>query len=498
MAYIFDNKEEDDELQQTGGQQLGPESAVIPAGGQPEEQKGGPTSSGQYVNLQSYLTANAPRKFGEEVAGKVGERVTEAENTLSSAESQFKADADKGSIDKDEELVNRAASAPESVYQSQPERERFTAQRTAQYQGPSQFLDTQYGQDAQSKVRSAQEEATAAQSEGGLKGVLQNYYGSQGTYSPGQQNLDLLLAQGGGTKPMLEEAGRRGTLASDRFSNLQQTLGDYAKNRQNATQEAQRYALETVGGARDAQQKAMNDKFQAIVGEQGTRTKAIADEKARLAQGQLSAKEAQESGLTGDLSIYGGMDPSKFMDISRDPNIHEVTSKEDLSRYQALSDLLGQENTAFTFGDLAGTYDPTKDVSFRAQDFAKEQSDKQKIYQALLDKQVFRDPGRAMNERPVMSVQELAEAYGLGPAEIAKLTPILNQGRVSGLQALKTSPTGFGSIAEQQASRDDYLNAMANMSPTSRQATKENYDKFVALEKLLNEKYGANKKLSLV
>lgn len=384
MAYVLEDKELDEELQGSQPKQLGAESAIITDSPQPTQQSD--TGSGQYVNLQSYLKSNQPRKFGQEVAGKIGERITGAEQAQKQAEEGFKSIVDKNATEYDENLVKQAVEKPEEVAGDEELFNRFTKQRTAQYQGPDNIVDTEYYQPAQRATREATEEADLSGDEYGRQTILDRYYGSgkgNAGYTAGQRNLDnLLISADEGSQSALEEQRNRAGNVGKGFQSLQEQLNQYAQGKKQSTQTAAQKAAELVGGAKSQEQEKINQKYQDTLAQ---RAAMIEREKQLAAQNKLSRNLAERLGLT-PMRTYG-VNLADYLQEGANPTIHEVVTPEERNRYQSLEKILGGQENYLPYGELAGKYNQNQSINLDKERMLNDINANKAKYEDLLNRQ---------------------------------------------------------------------------------------------------------------
>lgn len=363
MAYAFEDKEREDELAQQGQpKQIGTESAVIQEGAQPTEQTD--KGSGQYVNLENYLKSNAPRQFGQEVAGKIGEKITGAEQAQKQAETGFKGEVDKGAVDYNEELVKRAAERPEEVAGDEDLYNQFQSQRTAQYKGPNNLVDrSDIFSPAQRATREATEEADLTGDEYGRQTILDRYYGSgagNSGYTRGQQNLDnLLISNDPNARDAFEAQRQRAQGVGQGYQSLQDQLNQYAQQKALSTKTAAEKAQELVGGSKQQTQEQINKRYQDTVSGLNAQTQKA---KELAAQNKISKDLADRYGIQSMRNF--GVNPSDYIRTAANPTIHEVVTPEERNRYEALAKLMGGEEDMLPYADLAGKFDQSKYMEF--------------------------------------------------------------------------------------------------------------------------------------
>jgi len=247
VAFDFFQKEENEQdgQAQQPMQQLGQESPVV-TGNQPQGEAG-KSSSGSFTNLNSYLDANKSHQFGQEVAGKVGAQINEADQAQGVADASFRSAVDQTSVAKDDGVLGQLKTDPTKVDQSA-----FGKMRDAQYKGPNNLVDqADLYQPAQQKTDRAFTTAEQTKDEGGRKAFLNQEYGSgvgRYDYSKGQQKLDNLLVQADpNSKAMFEQNQARAAATRDKFGSLNTALSQYASGKKAATEDARASARSAVG-----------------------------------------------------------------------------------------------------------------------------------------------------------------------------------------------------------------------------------------------------------
>jgi hypothetical protein len=342
MAYVTGFDEQDQDQQQSGGP-LVPGSAQ---GNTPTASTGGaagdskPKTPGRFANLNEYLRVNAPQEFGQKLAGKVGDDVTTAQNTLGTASNEFKQRADQSTIQDSSGLISKVNEAPETI-----DVDAFSGLRDAQYQGPTNFSSAGdlYNQTV-GQASGAAGKAAASKTEGGRFALLDSYFGKP-NYSQGQKTLDNLIVQ---NDPNSQQAFKQiQANAQNLQSNIGQTgreLSDYgaqAKGKTEATRKAARDALGiddtgnvTGSGAIGGVKSAVDSRLAEY--------KAKADAYAQAANDKNYAQidPALDQTLK-DIGISYGVDPRQFLQTTDSGSLNEagVASAEELSRMRALAKL---------------------------------------------------------------------------------------------------------------------------------------------------------------
>jgi hypothetical protein len=239
MAYdLFENQDDEDAAKQqqaTGQVQLGPQTGTQVSGDAKAQNSGsgGGTSSGAYTNLQSYLDANKSLNFGSDVAGQVQKKVDTANQAQSEAETGFKSDVDKATVNSNPDLINQVGTDATQITSSPEKTSDFLRMRNAEYGGPNSLVDEADRYKAVSGATgTAQEQAEATKSEGGRKALLDTTYGSGAgryDYTPGQKNLDNLLIQNDpNSREAFQSTQQNAAAAGQGFQSLKDQLQGYA------------------------------------------------------------------------------------------------------------------------------------------------------------------------------------------------------------------------------------------------------------------------------
>jgi len=410
MYDLFDDQDEEQSKQTSGDstsplQSIGSDGGVI--GGTSGSNDKGPTHSGAWTNLQSYLDANQDQNFGTKVAGKLQSTVDNANQAVSDADQGFKSQVDQGTTKYDSDLVNSALSDPTNFTQDSSQVAKFNQQRDASYGGPSTLSDNAaLYNPAQTAVDQAQQESQASQSEGGRMSLLDKYFGGTGSqYTQGQKNLDNFLVQ---ADPNAQQAFTKANQSTnDLVNNFNSDVSadqDYASKAKGTTEAARNQTRQALGiddngnlisgtGAIGTFQDYLNNKVTDAATSQTDTFNRIQNE---LKSGTISAQDAALLGIdpkayaagstTGQAGIvpgYGapgafgaippsqvalyGIDPSQFLSQSAAPTAQTIGSSDDYAKMAALAQLAGIENTILPSSDSsqAGTYsaNPTFDNS---------------------------------------------------------------------------------------------------------------------------------------
>lgn len=379
MAFAF-NFEDEEQNQDQGQapQKLGPESTVITG----EEGKPGAApeqGSGQYTNLQSYLNQSGNQQFGQEFANKVGEGVTQAEQTQSQTADQFKKAADQSTVTRNDQLINEAASTPESIVGDQAKKNQFLQMRDAQYKGPSALTDTSTGVDfytpTYNATKEAKRKADLATTESGQKALLGEMYGRP-DYSKGQQTLDsMLLGMNPGTRESLLAQQQRAGQVYDQFGNLTNQLNEYASKAKGTTEATKNAVTSALSSAIPKYEGQVRSKAEQAIKERDEKVRRINQAIAARDISSVSDAELQSAGLRNNQALYGAT--AQAVNPNTNLSLDTLTSPEEYKRLLAYQELSPGYVNPITNANLVGSqigkslYNPNEALQQQAVDNAK-------------------------------------------------------------------------------------------------------------------------------
>jgi hypothetical protein len=379
---------------------LGSATSPIVKTGEAPQQTGG-QGSGSFTNLNAYLDANKSLGFGQQVAGRVQSEVDRANQAQDQADSGFRGLSDKGTVLRDDNVIRQVETDPTKLANDEALFGQWTRQRDAKYGGPSNLVDTEFYNPAQTATAKARATSDQTQDEGGRKAYLQQEYGSGSKtaprfdYSAGQQKLDNLLIQNdAGSKEAFQNVQKNAAASSDRFQTLNDALAKYAGQNAQVTADTRKASRDFIGidDANNYQQgKGVIGADESKLDSDVARRRAeLAEVKAKLANLGTYTNVNQ---FTADQKAMTKVDPSKFTGFnvaprnmgSYDPyyaagrqdggdlyrinagnyasfaneadlNRSSVASTEQLARMQALSKLAGIDQTFISDPSKAGSY----------------------------------------------------------------------------------------------------------------------------------------------
>lgn len=368
-------------IQQTGNAGGGVVSGGSSGGGAAPA-AGQPTNSGSYTNLQQYLNANADSGFGSQVAGKVQNDLTSADQFQQGASDTFKGKVDQGTTTENKDLLNQAVSAPTSVAGDSQKTADFTKMRDAQYGGPQSFAsDTSTYQPIKTQIDNATAAAGMSDTDSGRETILNQYYGSGSgnqapryDYSQGQKSLDNFLMQG---DPNAQSAfAQDRTNAADlnnRFGQLSNTLDQYATQGQNTTKQTQADTRNALGiddkgaynnsGAIGNLNSAVQNQYNQATTNQAAQFKQEQDALKNGNYDSLSPQQQSQLGLNANQVTYG-IDPSKYLSENSNLTPGSVATAGQQADMAALTQLAGLQNTFLPDASVAGTQSTAPLVNF--------------------------------------------------------------------------------------------------------------------------------------
>lgn len=344
MAYV-DETLLDDEQNQEGGPVSGASSSgVATKSAQASPGEIAKRGSGNFQNLGEYLRVNAPQQFGQKVAGKIGDEITSAGQTLDQAQGDFKSRVDEKTVRDTGNLASQVSTDPRLVNQDE-----FAKVRDAEYKGPQSLYDAK---DLSSRVQSATGTATgkanASQSEGGRFALLDSYFGKP-QYNQGQKTLDNLLIQNDpGSQQAFDQMRQNAQALEGRAKQLAPEAQQYAAMGQQATKDARAGARSAVG-IDDAGNLTGQGAIGAIKGQIPARTAAknyrlgqeFNDASSMAAQNKfgLTPEFLAAMGVTGNRGY--GVDPTGYLSQASPVTDAQTITGDEAGRLQALEKLSG-------------------------------------------------------------------------------------------------------------------------------------------------------------
>jgi len=313
----------------------------------------GPSKSGSYTNLRSYLDANkgAGKQMAEQVSSGIQEQVGKTQEQLGNVQSQFQQNVQQGGVNQNQQMLDQLRTDPTQVNQQD-----FSRLRDATYQGPQSFGANQQPsyQQVQQDMGQIQQQADATQTGAGQRALLQDQYGRP-SYGSGEQRLDQLFLQAPGEsrQTFADLREQVGGLAPQLQQMQEQGTQDIAA-RQAETQATREGARTAIGGASTDYATQVRD---ALAARQAQRPEAQAALEARISGGQLTPEDYAAMGLETGTRTYNMMQNPEGMISNSTFDPTKAISQDEFARSQALAQLGGQD-TILPFqssAELAGT-----------------------------------------------------------------------------------------------------------------------------------------------
>jgi gas vesicle protein len=381
---FYNENEDEDELNQTGGVQQSDQSGLISsqgAGQAGQKAASSPDKSGNFVGIQQYLNANKTQaaQLGDQTAGVIQKSADDARSGLNqlnqAASNQIKTIAAPG-----QDTYNTLSAGAENLSEAQKKQLRDAS--VAKYTGPNSVSD--FG-DAYTKAQTAEKKAVGnidgAGTEEGRMGLVEQV--SSGPRTKGMNTFDGLLLQTGGGREKIEQAakanqgikGGTDTAATNIGSQINQAKTQTAQTSAEASKRIQDELAKWKAGFQPKVTQAQND----LVARNSQIMGDIGDNPFGLDQATMD-----ELGLGAGQRLYG-LDLASYINSGSptDVNASNVASAEDYARYGALADLAGEQDLMLRPEDAskAGTapkFEVKKDQL--AQDIAKKDAEYKDAY----------------------------------------------------------------------------------------------------------------------
>ncbi len=312
--------------------------------------KASPQRSGQYQNIQQYLSANQPQ--GAQMAGKVAGVVEQSATEAEKAGKALTEQAPKIGEFKPEEVLGQVTSgqAPSMT------REQYSTQKTTGgYTGPQDITGlTGYGE-AQTKGQQAQTNVQAATTEQGQKNLLQQAYGRAGYGGLSGQNIldQALFSQSQGGREAISALGQK-------YSNLANVLGGYQTQAGDILKASQEQAAKNIAAFAPAEAAAKTGILSPI--------QQRAAEANLQKEYQAAAEDLQDLtlnpetmamlGLTQGQRVYGANLGSFIGAPTAQATVQNIATEQERQRYNDLMNYLGGNAQDLTLGQP--TYKPVE------------------------------------------------------------------------------------------------------------------------------------------
>lgn len=397
MPFVGNYSQDDEDLkkqQESEGEQQqlsSPSSTVNSATSAGPAPAAKPAASGVYTNLQKYLEANRDQSPSAAISNRIGEQAQQAKSQLQSGVNQFNQQVSGGYTPVDKSYVDKAISNPNSL--TEEERAQVIAQRNNQYKGPQDLSGVKdFNVNAGSETNEA---LKATENEPGQYSLLQRFVNRPG-YSRGEQGLDQMLLKS-------TDQGQQD------FANVRQQYGGVA-GEYDAAQKAARDQAAAKKAEVEAGSKYANDQLTGA-------TKGINDSVAARIQQYMQDRQNSYNQQKAALDAYSptarmGIDPYNYLSMSANPDAVNSMTADEAARLNALQGLMEQPTQDYS---QAGSYDPTKAVTFDQSGFGNAVSQADSAYRQNL--YGLRNAGLSRIEAE-QALRQLNRQFGLPETQI--------------------------------------------------------------------------------
>lgn len=290
-------------------------------------------SSGQYANLQQYISANQDQagEMGQKVSANVSQAGQDAESKVNQLGTQKQ---NVAAFDPNQYIQNAPSLTAEQkqTYKSTKE--------TGGYTGPQQLEQAQGYTEAQKAAQSATDKAKMAGTESGQQELLRQTY-ARPNYSQGETKLDQVLLGGNAqAKQGLSDLSQKYSGLYDLFNKQAQDVGT-SINQANAQALANRQAIAA------AEPQAWNDLVNPIKqrAQDLTNQNIAANTRVQndLQDDLLFQDTLDKLGLTSGQNLYDLNLNSYITPNQTQLGVNDVANQQEREKYQALRDLFGDQ-----------------------------------------------------------------------------------------------------------------------------------------------------------
>lgn len=466
----LDDPNENEDLEGGGTQTVaGPQGAGMGQAQAPQaSDRGKPTQSGSWTNLDNYLQSNAGQGFGEKVAGRVGADVDAASGQIDSAAQEFKGRSDAGTTRADDDLLAGVGSDPTAIANDETKLAAFKKQRDAQYAGPSSFSDTAdlYGK-TWGAVDSASQKAKGSETEGGRYALLDNYFG-RADYSQGQKGLDnLLVANDPNSRQAFENVRASADAAKQKFNTAGQDAAAYAAGNRGVTEKTKADTAATLASERAKQAAATKSEFDAYNARQDS---AYDTAKARASEGVLDNRLASTLGRKDgpDWNYTYGLNLGDFVTdtavggdsgVGGRATLSQTLTPEMRSRLKALATLSDVDASTYIDGvdpNDASTYN-NAGYSFDAPRFQAARDNAKTQAAKVAESDALKESG--VPEAPTIRAE--FNSANWQPTKANSITGMVEQlTKAKQVRAELESAGGYWGIGNDRVALDDYIRSL--------------------------------------
>lgn len=327
-----DTEKQAQEQQQQAGQNISGTSSGINLPGQTAGtmKPGAPKKSGQFQNIQRYISANQPQgeQIGQSIAGKVESEVgqaKEAGTALTGGVQQVQA------YNPQDVLYNLGGASEEQRKQYQATRQ------TGGYTGPSDVTGLQTYQPFAKEAEQAKTAVQQAGTEIGQRELLKDVF-KRPTYSKGMTALDqALLSQSVGGREAIQNIGQKyGDIASFLTGQEQQAAQAIKGAQAQAAQNIQAFAP-----AEQAAQQAILSPIEQRAAEENVRQQVFGRYAQDLADQTLNPETMAALGLTSGQKLFDINLGQYVNQPMGEATVQNIATQQERQKYNDLMNFLG-------------------------------------------------------------------------------------------------------------------------------------------------------------
>lgn len=303
------------------------------------------SSSGQYTNINKYLTANQDQAqaMGSELTSMVENQAEKAKSSINDLEKSVVKAPD---LDPTKYLDNPSSISSADYNQ---------LKNTGGYSGPKSIDELKTLDSTMKTTNEASQKVKALGSDSGVKTLLSDQY-NRPSYSSGELNLDNVLVRND------SNTIDRINSIQNKYSNLNNMLSNTTTKVGNSIAEAQAQALKNKEKFIPAEQAAwqrvvepIQERVAAYNEDKDQNLKNIMDD---LANSRLNATTINELGINpADIGNLYDLDLSKYIITDQsEATLDNIANSEERARYAALRQLIG-DPTRTEIGEENATID---------------------------------------------------------------------------------------------------------------------------------------------
>lgn len=272
------------------------------------------TPSQPFVNLQEYLTANAPQiqAEGQNLAGQLTAGATKATNDINAAKTAFDAQVAGGYTPTDQNLLSEVQANPTAVASDPAKVKAFQDESNSTYTGPSNFEMAPGTVDLNKEIESANADAALVNSPGGLQTYFQSI---EPNPTPGKTTLDSVLF-GGDPNAMAAVSS-----AAAPYKDVTQYLTDTTNAANQEVSDAQAAAQAAAANAKAAVAVPEQSLISGITGNLTANQKAYTDYNSALDAIRAVLNTPFGASLSADQEAKLGITPGSFEQLEAINNV---------------------------------------------------------------------------------------------------------------------------------------------------------------------------------